>query len=118
MSSEPGLSGDSGAGEPAARGEWTEWGGSGPPLHFAHATARIFQVSTPFVWRQLRRIRCPMLFVRGARSDTFKPNAASRAGHRLPGARVVEIPAAGHLVPMERPEEVTRVIFEFVDEVS
>jgi pimeloyl-ACP methyl ester carboxylesterase len=34
--------------------------------------------------------------------------------NRLPNARLVDIPGAGHLAPMERPDAVADVIREFL----
>ena len=64
-------------------------------------------------WRHLRRIRVPVLVVRGERSDTLFPGAARRMARELPDARVVEIPGTTHFVPMEQPGEVARLTLEF-----
>lgn len=76
--------------------------------------ARIFEIAPHDLWPRLRRITAPTLVVRGARSDAFRPDAARRVGRELPGSLVVEIPGSTHLVPMERPEELGRVVLDFL----
>lgn len=80
--------------------------------------ARIFEISTPDIWDELRRVTQPMLFVRGSDTDTFLPNAAERVRRELPAAQVVEIEHATHAVPMERPHEVARLILDFLDRLE
>jgi pimeloyl-ACP methyl ester carboxylesterase len=75
--------------------------------------ARIFELTPASVWRELRRIELPILVVRGARSDTFRTEAARRARRELPTATVVEVPGCTHFVPMERPGEVAAVIVDW-----
>lgn len=76
--------------------------------------ARIFEVSPHDLWRQLRRIAVPTLLVRGEHSDTLRPAAARRLARELATAQVVVIPGATHFVPMERPDEVARVVVDFL----
>ena len=66
----------------------------------------------------LAEIRCPTLVVVG-RDDTVSPPAemASMAG-AIRGARLVEIPAAGHLSPLEQPAAVTHTMREFLDRLA
>ncbi len=79
--------------------------------------ARIFEVSPADLWRRLRQIRVPVLFLRGATSDTFLEAAARRAVRELADARVIEFPGASHFLPMEQPEEVAEEIRIFAAEV-
>ncbi len=72
--------------------------------------ARIFELTPASVWRQLRRLTIPMLFIRGESSDTFLERAASRARRDLPTAHVVELAKSTHFVPMEHPREVVDLI--------
>lgn len=72
--------------------------------------ARIFEVTPADVWRELRRLPMPILVVRGARSDTFRPAAARRIRRELPSATVVEMEGCSHFVPMERPRELAALI--------
>lgn len=61
----------------------------------------------------LREISVPTLVVVGER-DVLTPPADSEAmAAAIPGARVVTIPGAGHLAPMERPKAVAEPLAEF-----
>ena len=80
--------------------------------------ARIFQVAPHDLWSHVRRVRVPALFVRGADSDTFLPEAAERVRRELPSAEVVEMPGTTHFVPMEKPEELAELILGFLRRVG
>ncbi len=58
------------------------------------------------LWRSLPQLKPPLLIIRGAASDTFREVTGRLVLRRLPSARVVTIPDAGHLVALERPVEV------------
>ena len=61
----------------------------------------------------LREISIPTLVVVGER-DVLTPPADSEAmATANPGARLVTIPGAGHLTPMERPKAVSQALAEF-----
>jgi pimeloyl-ACP methyl ester carboxylesterase len=93
--------------------------GGGVMLRYPKAwESRIFEITPATVWPELERIEVPMLFIRGADSDTFLANAAARARRRLPTARVIEIPDTSHFVPMERPIEVARLIASWAHEIG
>jgi pimeloyl-ACP methyl ester carboxylesterase len=63
----------------------------------------------------LEKIRAPVLVV-GAEADALKPVALSRElASAIPGAELVEIPAAGHAVVLEAPNEVNRAILEMLE---
>jgi pimeloyl-ACP methyl ester carboxylesterase len=63
---------------------------------------------------RLGQLKPPVLAIRGAQTDTFLPLAVRALKKRLPGAVIREVPETGHLVPMEQPEVVVRMIAEFV----
>jgi pimeloyl-ACP methyl ester carboxylesterase len=63
---------------------------------------------------RLRRITAPTLVVAGA-ADRFTPRAHAEAyAAGIAGARLAVVEGAGHMVPMERPEEFTAVVREFL----
>jgi pimeloyl-ACP methyl ester carboxylesterase len=80
--------------------------------------ARIFELTPATVWRELKSLEVPMLFIRGGASDTFVAAAAKRADRELKTAKVVEVAGAGHFVPMERPFEVARLIVDWARRVG
>jgi pimeloyl-ACP methyl ester carboxylesterase len=79
--------------------------------------ARIFEVCPHDEWSRLRRIPSPVLVVRGEASDTLLPAAARRLERELPDAQVVDLEGTSHFLPMERPDEVARLIIEFASGV-
>ncbi|GLZ34730.1 hydrolase [Lentzea sp. NBRC 105346] len=64
-----------------------------------------------------RKITAPCLVVGYADDRVLPPHLAREVADAIPGARYAEIPDAGHFGFLERPEEVNRVILEFLDEV-
>jgi 3-oxoadipate enol-lactonase len=66
----------------------------------------------------LAEIDVPVLVVTGE-DDTIAPPAEAEAmADALPRARLVRIPGAGHLPPLERPDDFTRALLAFLDEVA
>jgi len=78
--------------------------------------ARIYETGPLNLWGELQRLRPPMLAIRGAETDTFSRAGVRALRRRLPTAQVVEMPWVGHLVPLERPEEVAKTIVRFLDD--
>ncbi len=67
---------------------------------------------------RLPEIKAPTLIIVGE-LDTATPVEKSRALQAgIPGARLEIIPGAGHMTPIEKPEEVTRLIADFLKSVS
>lgn len=62
----------------------------------------------------LPEIRVPTLAVCGAEDEFTPPSVMRPMADRIPEARYVEIAAAGHMAPLERPEAVNRAIAEFL----
>jgi YbgC/YbaW family acyl-CoA thioester hydrolase len=56
----------------------------------------------------------PTLIVVGEEDVLTPPDAARRMATLIPGARLVVIPGAGHVPPLERPSETTAEIREFL----
>lgn len=80
--------------------------------------AKIYETGPMNLWGQLSRLQVPLLVIRGAESDTFRPRSVAELRRRLPTAVVHEVPGAGHLVPLEKPAEVGRLIVEFVEAIG
>lgn len=59
-------------------------------------------------------IRLPTLIVTGIDDQLTPPKYAEFLRSRLPAARLVIVPGAGHYVQMERPDEVTLAFHEFL----
>lgn len=84
-----------------------------PPEWEAH----IFATVPTDVWQGMERLRVPALILRGALSPTFRRDAMERMERLLPGARFATIPGAGHLLPMERPQEAASAILAFLKSI-
>jgi pimeloyl-ACP methyl ester carboxylesterase len=76
--------------------------------------ARLYQTARDFDGlSHILACSVPMLVVFGERSDSPGLAFAKRVVHGAPHRRVVVVPGAGHLVPMEQPDEVARLALEF-----
>jgi pimeloyl-ACP methyl ester carboxylesterase len=65
------------------------------------------------LWDVLRAIRCPVLLVRGTRSNVLSADVARRMIETLADGRLIELDA-GHNVALDRPKELADAIVEFV----
>lgn len=65
------------------------------------------------IWRGLPKLKVPLLIIRGAETHTFWESAARLVKRKLPSAQIVTLPQATHLVPLERPAEVSALIQNF-----
>jgi 3-oxoadipate enol-lactonase len=65
---------------------------------------------------ELDNVRAPFLYIRGELDWPEVADAAKRLVRMLPDAREVVIEGSAHLPTMERPDEVARLILEFLSE--
>jgi pimeloyl-ACP methyl ester carboxylesterase len=77
--------------------------------------ARIYETGSLNLYGQLHRLQPPLLAIRGAETNTFSPAGVRALRRALPGAEIVEVPGAGHLVPLEKPEAVGQIITAFLE---
>jgi 3-oxoadipate enol-lactonase len=63
---------------------------------------------------RLKEIACPTLAIVGAEDAISPPAEMREIAAAMPNAKVVEIPAAGHMTTMENPAAVTQAIAAFV----
>ena len=68
----------------------------------------------PTQWHVLPRIACPVLIIRGGRSESLFPNVAERTRSELPNATLVEIPDCAHFPYLEAPEKFTKALSDFI----
>lgn len=102
--------------------DYVEYGleecGESVELRFSREWEARFYGTPPLeVWDQIPRIQQPTLALRGEATDTLMAPAWQLWQELQPAAQFVEIPNAGHLVPMERPDELTTVVAGFLDNV-
>jgi pimeloyl-ACP methyl ester carboxylesterase len=65
-------------------------------------------------WASLRQAKCPVLVLRGERSDLVTPQVVKRMNLENPTIEVTEIPEAGHLIPTECPMDVVAEVRRFL----
>ncbi|MHB8669399.1 MAG: alpha/beta fold hydrolase, partial [Acidimicrobiales bacterium] len=86
-----------------------------PVLQSLAATAKVGwdpYLHNPRLRRRLPRISSPTLVVHGV-SDRLIPRAHAEVyAAEIPAARLVEVEGAGHLLSLERPEELARLVRE------
>ena len=75
-------------------------------------------VSRPSVVERLSGIDCPALVIVGAEDETTPPREAQLIVEKLPNARLETLAETGHMAPIERPEEITRLIRDFLGEIG
>lgn len=64
-------------------------------------------------WPELPRVKAPVLVVEGERSENKPFIDLKRIAGLMPGGRYLEVEGAGHLVPMEKPDETARILRSF-----
>jgi 3-oxoadipate enol-lactonase len=64
---------------------------------------------------RLHEIRCPALVLYGAEDLITLPRYSRAIAERISGAELAEIPRAGHMACVERPQEVNGAIRNFLD---
>jgi pimeloyl-ACP methyl ester carboxylesterase len=70
--------------------------------------------SSPWVWGTLKRVRLPVLGLRGETSETLTERAFERWGKLQPQADLREC-TGGHLLPLEFPLETAAEVLDFLD---
>jgi len=65
-----------------------------------------------------RALRCPALFVLGARDAMTPPKAARALIDAIPGARVVQIPDCGHALMTESPDGTRRALAQWLSDLD
>jgi pimeloyl-ACP methyl ester carboxylesterase len=68
----------------------------------------------PKLERRLARVGVPVLVVWGEQDRIALPVVGQTLAERIPGARLVMVPGAGHLPHVERPEEFVDVVAKFL----
>jgi len=62
----------------------------------------------------LENIRVPTLVIAGDEDTVYPPALAREVARRIPGARLVMVEGAGHLVNLEQPERFNQLVLEFI----
>ncbi len=78
--------------------------------------AQIFESIPLNVWRYAKKIRCPVLAIRGELSDIFAADAAERLRGRIADYELQTVPRSGHFPTMEKPQESAHLILDFIND--
>lgn len=62
---------------------------------------------------ELRSIRTPTLVLSGEEDVAVRPERSRRTAERIPGARFLLVPGAGHTSSLEQPETITAALRDF-----
>jgi pimeloyl-ACP methyl ester carboxylesterase len=69
-------------------------------------------------YRRLKRIQVPTLVVHGDQDHVLPLINGKRVAKRIPGAKLVVIPNAGHMMMSDQPELTRKTILEFLETVT
>jgi pimeloyl-ACP methyl ester carboxylesterase len=69
------------------------------------------------IWNELPNLKIPVLFIRGAETDTFLEPAAKLVKRKQPRVQVESLEKSTHILPLERPQEVFNIMQSFLKEV-
>jgi 3-oxoadipate enol-lactonase len=100
----------------AERRLWRERGMENHPVGILRALDGVIERRA--VYDELDRIALPTLVMVGDQDVATVPAKAGRIAGRIPGAKLVTIPGAGHTSSVEEPEFVNRTLAEFLSSVS
>jgi len=70
------------------------------------------------LWRYVREIKAPILYVLGGRSTIVPPATQEELKKVLPQVRIVTMPGLGHYPSDERPDEFVTIVDEFLRSAS
>ena len=77
--------------------------------------AQIFESIPLNVWCYAKKIKCPMLAIRGELSDIFFADAAKRLKNLITDYELQTISHSGHFPPMEKPQDSAELILDFIN---
>jgi esterase len=78
------------------------------------AAAGLGSRDTESEWRLIERIAAPTLLVRGAESEILTRALADRVCRTIPDVKLVEVPGAGHPVPIDQPALFLSAVLPFL----
>ena len=67
---------------------------------------------------QLEKINLPTLILAGERDKLAAPDNSSRIHRKIAGSKMIIVPDAGHMVPVESPETVNPAISQFIESLN
>ncbi|MFV1950063.1 MAG: alpha/beta fold hydrolase [Anaerolineales bacterium] len=79
--------------------------------------ARIYEtggLADWYVWKNLSRISCPVLVIRGELTDTLQPITSHNMVKKMVNGKGLTVPGAGHLLPLEKPYLTAEIILDYL----
>lgn len=76
------------------------------------------EVGSDELWQRFRELAPPVLLLRGEQSDILSQEVAERVVAEMGAGRLVVVPAAGHSVPGDNPDDFTAAVTAFLDDVE
>jgi pimeloyl-ACP methyl ester carboxylesterase len=77
----------------------------------ARVEAQVYSGAAHFDgYARLRQVKAPILLLRGDHSTTLNEEGAAHALEAAPHARLVTVEGTSHFIPMEKPDEVARLV--------
>jgi pimeloyl-ACP methyl ester carboxylesterase len=70
------------------------------------------------MWQLIGEVRCPILSLRGARSDMYAPETVAKMKAANPRLQVVEVARAGHDIAGENPQGLFAALGSFLEDPS
>jgi len=67
------------------------------------------------LWTAIPRLEIPTLIIRGAETNTFWTSTAKLVKNKNPRIKIVTLQNSTHLLPLERPDEVSEIIESFLE---
>lgn len=83
-----------------------------PAIHEATGRGAIAEI--PYLWESLEHIKCPTLVIRAEKSKVLSREIADQMVERLPNGRFIEIPDAGHQIPLHQPAAFSSAVRDFL----
>ena len=71
-------------------------------------------IKRPSIYDQLHKIKAPCVVLTGDEDQTRTLRESQRIVDAVAGARLVRVPNAGHMLPLEQPEAVNAALLEFL----
>ncbi len=76
--------------------------------------AQIYRTIPTDVWKKAALLRQPTLVIQGEKSNTFTIESEKAFRKANPSASFAVVKNAGHLIPQERPDEISQIILSFL----